>query len=81
MLLADEAYRIGPPPSRDSYLRGEAIVELAVAIGADAIHPGYGFLSENANFARLCRDAGVVFIGPRPEAIDRRWARRSRAAG
>jgi len=69
VLLADEAYPIGPAPSRDSYLRGEAIVELARAIGADAIHPGYGFLSERAEFARLCRDAGVVFIGPPPEAI------------
>jgi acetyl-CoA carboxylase biotin carboxylase subunit len=70
VLLADEAYPIGPAPSRESYLRAEAIVELAVAIGADAIHPGYGFLSERAGFARLCRDAGVTFIGPSPEAID-----------
>src|SRR5436309_9064485 len=70
VLLADEAYPIGPAPSRESYLRGEAIVELAVAIGADAIHPGYGFLSERAGFARLCRDAGLTFIGPSPEAID-----------
>ena len=69
VLLADEAYPIGPAPSRESYLRGEAIVELAREIGADAIHPGYGFLSERAEFARLCRDAGVVFIGPPPEAI------------
>ncbi|MDP9122293.1 MAG: acetyl-CoA carboxylase biotin carboxylase subunit, partial [Acidobacteriota bacterium] len=69
VLLADEAYPIGPAPSRDSYLRAEAIVELAVAIGADAIHPGYGFLSERAGFARLCREAGVTFIGPSPEAI------------
>ena len=69
VLLADEAYLIGPPPSRDSYLRGEAIVELARKIGADAIHPGYGFLSENAGFARQCADAGVIFIGPPPEAI------------
>src|SRR5436305_10678589 len=67
--LADEAYPIGPAPSRESYLRGEAIVELAVRVGADAIHPGYGFLSERAGFARLCRDAGVTFIGPTPEAI------------
>ncbi|HXO22743.1 MAG TPA: acetyl-CoA carboxylase biotin carboxylase subunit [Thermoanaerobaculia bacterium] len=69
VLLADEAYPIGPAPSRESYLRAGAIVELAVEIGADAIHPGYGFLSENAEFARLCRDAGVTFIGPSPEAI------------
>jgi acetyl-CoA carboxylase biotin carboxylase subunit len=70
VLLADEAYPIGPAPSRESYLRGEAIVELAKKIGADAIHPGYGFLSERAGFARLCRDAGITFIGPSPEAID-----------
>ncbi len=70
VLLADEAYPIGPAPSRESYLRGEAIVELAREIGADAIHPGYGFLSERAGFSRLCRDAGVTFIGPSPEAID-----------
>jgi acetyl-CoA carboxylase biotin carboxylase subunit len=70
VLLADEAYPIGPAPSRESYLRGEAIVELAREIGADAIHPGYGFLSERASFARQCRDAGIVFIGPSPEAID-----------
>jgi acetyl-CoA carboxylase, biotin carboxylase subunit len=70
VLLADEAYPIGPAPSRESYLRGEAIVQLAKEIGADAIHPGYGFLSERAGFARLCRDAGIVFIGPSPEAID-----------
>ncbi|HEX2165331.1 MAG TPA: acetyl-CoA carboxylase biotin carboxylase subunit, partial [Thermoanaerobaculia bacterium] len=69
VLLADEAYPIGPAPSAESYLRAEAIVELAVEIGADAIHPGYGFLSERESFARLCRDAGVVFIGPPPEAI------------
>ncbi len=69
VLLADEAYPIGPAPSRDSYLRGEAIVRLAVEIGADAVHPGYGFLSERAEFARLCRDAGLTFIGPSPEAI------------
>src|SRR5436305_10084839 len=70
VLLADEAYPIGPAPSRESYLRGEAIVQLAREIGADAIHPGYGFLSERAGFARLCRDAGITFIGPSPEAIE-----------
>ena len=69
VLLSDEAYPIGPAPARESYLRAEAIVELAREIGADAIHPGYGFLSERAEFARLCRDAGVTFIGPSPEAI------------
>ncbi len=69
VLLADEAYRIGPAPSAESYLRAEAIADLAVEIGADAIHPGYGFLSENAEFARLCADRGIVFIGPPPEAI------------
>ena len=68
--LADEAYPIGPAPSRESYLRGDALVELALEIGADAIHPGYGFLSERAGFARACREAGIVFIGPSPEAID-----------
>ncbi|MGD2113647.1 MAG: acetyl-CoA carboxylase biotin carboxylase subunit [Acidobacteriota bacterium] len=69
VLLADEAYPIGPAPSRESYLRGDAIVELAREIGADAIHPGYGFLAENAGFAAACREAGVTFIGPPSEAI------------
>ncbi|NJL28867.1 MAG: acetyl-CoA carboxylase biotin carboxylase subunit, partial [Thermoanaerobaculia bacterium] len=69
VLHADEAYRIGPPPSSQSYLRAEAIVDLALSIGADAIHPGYGFLSENARFAALCRERGVIFIGPPPEAM------------
>ncbi len=68
--LADEAYCVGPAPSAESYLRGDSIVELAVSIEADAIHPGYGFLSENSGFARQCRTAGVVFIGPSPQAID-----------
>ncbi|MEM8960637.1 MAG: acetyl-CoA carboxylase biotin carboxylase subunit [Acidobacteriota bacterium] len=69
VLLADEAYRIGPPPSAESYLLGDEIVELATRIGADAIHPGYGFLSENAPFAARCREAGINFIGPSPEAM------------
>ena len=69
VLLADEAYRIGPPPSLESYLRAEAIIELACDIGADAIHPGYGFLSESSSFAQSCLEAGLVFIGPSPEAI------------
>jgi acetyl-CoA carboxylase biotin carboxylase subunit len=69
VLLADEAYEIGPPPSRQSYLRGEAIVELAAKVGADGIHPGYGFLSENAEFAARCEEAGIAFIGPSSRAI------------
>jgi acetyl-CoA carboxylase biotin carboxylase subunit len=69
VLLADEAYRIGPAPSSESYLKGDAILDLALAIGADAIHPGYGFLSENAGFARACAERGVTFIGPPPAAM------------
>ena len=66
---ADEAVRIGPPPSAESYLNIERIVEACRATGADAVHPGYGFLSENAAFALALAKAGVVFIGPGPEAI------------
>ena len=66
---ADQAVWIGEAQPSQSYLRIEAIVEAAKASGADAIHPGYGFLAENADFARACRDAGLVFIGPSPEAI------------
>jgi acetyl-CoA carboxylase biotin carboxylase subunit len=68
---ADEAVLIGPPPPRESYLRGGEIVTVAHAVGAQAIHPGYGFLSENAEFAEAVRAAGLVFIGPPPEAIRR----------
>jgi acetyl-CoA carboxylase biotin carboxylase subunit len=67
---AGEAYEIGPAPAAESYLRGEKILEVARACGADAIHPGYGFLAENAQFARACADAGIAFIGPPPEAIE-----------
>jgi len=67
--LADEAFRIGPPEAKDSYLRGDRIVEAAKSSGASAIHPGYGFLSENAEFAGRCERAGVTFIGPPPETI------------
>jgi len=67
--LADEAWRLGPAPARDSYLRAELILDIARQSGAEAIHPGYGFLSENAEFAQACADAGVVFVGPPPSAI------------
>ncbi len=67
--MADEAYRIGPAPARDSYLLGERIIETALAAGAEAIHPGFGFLSENADFAEACATAGLTFIGPPASAI------------
>ncbi len=67
---ADEAYRIGPGPASESYLKFEVIIETALRAGAEAIHPGYGFLAENATFARACAAAGLVFIGPSPDAID-----------
>ncbi|HYZ63272.1 MAG TPA: acetyl/propionyl/methylcrotonyl-CoA carboxylase subunit alpha, partial [Acetobacteraceae bacterium] len=67
--MADEAYPIGPAPARESYLNIERIIEAARRTGAEAIHPGYGFLSENAAFAEACAAAGVVFIGPPPQAI------------
>ncbi len=67
--LADEAVAIGPPPARESYLRGEKIIAAALATGAEAIHPGYGFLSENADFAEACAAAGLVFIGPAAAAM------------
>jgi 3-methylcrotonyl-CoA carboxylase alpha subunit len=67
--LADEAFRIGPPEAKDSYLRGDRILEAAMSSGATAIHPGYGFLAENAEFAERCERAGITFVGPPAEAI------------
>lgn len=68
--MADEAYLLGPAPSSESYLRGDKIIEAALKAGADAIHPGYGFLSEQASFAREVEKAGLTFIGPSPESIE-----------
>jgi acetyl-CoA/propionyl-CoA/long-chain acyl-CoA carboxylase, biotin carboxylase, biotin carboxyl carrier protein len=67
---ADEAHLIGPGPSPQSYLQGERIVALARRAGAEAVHPGFGFLAENPDFARACADAGLVFIGPPPDAME-----------
>ncbi|MFY3741980.1 MAG: acetyl-CoA/propionyl-CoA carboxylase [Candidatus Nitrosomirales archaeon] len=67
--LADEAYHIGPPSPRESYLNMEKIVDTAKKAGADAVHPGYGFLSENADFIDLCEKAGIIFIGPKSETM------------
>jgi acetyl-CoA carboxylase, biotin carboxylase subunit len=84
--MADEAYLIGPPPATESYLVIERIIDAAMASGAEAIHPGYGFLAENAQFARACEQQGLVFIGPPSAAIalmgDKTAARRAmQAAG
>ncbi len=82
--FADEAYRIGPPPARESYLNIQAILEVAWRSGAEAIHPGYGFLSENETFAQAVQDAGFTWVGPPPAAIramgDKVMARRTMIA-
>jgi len=68
--MADEAVHVGPSPSKDSYLQAEKIIQIALKVGADAIHPGYGFLSENATFANLCEQNNIVFVGPPVSAIE-----------
>jgi acetyl-CoA carboxylase, biotin carboxylase subunit len=84
VLMADEAYPIGPSPATESYLNVERLVSVAKASGADAVHPGYGFLAENALFAEACIAAGLVFVGPPPSAIramgDKTAARRTARA-
>lgn len=67
---ADEAVCVGPAPSAESYLKADTIIEVCRTLSVDAIHPGYGFLSENAGFARMVREAGLIFVGPSPEAIE-----------
>ena len=67
--MADEAHLIGPPPARESYLKIDAILEVAERRAAACIHPGYGFLSERAEFAEACAQAGIVFVGPPASAI------------
>jgi pyruvate carboxylase subunit A len=67
---ADEAHCIGPPPARASYLNIEKVIELAKKSGADAIHPGYGFLAENPKFARACEESGIKFVGPSSRVLE-----------
>ena len=75
MLAADTAVHLGPSPAPDSYLNVDKLLDAAARTGADAVHPGYGFLSERAHFARACIDAGLTFVGPPPDAIERMGAK------
>ena len=68
---ADQAVRLGPAPAKDSYLNIQALLDAAKKTGADAVHPGYGFLSESAELARACTAQGITFVGPPPEAMTR----------
>ncbi|MEM0075952.1 MAG: biotin carboxylase N-terminal domain-containing protein, partial [Conexivisphaerales archaeon] len=68
-MLADEAFRVGASPAKESYLNIDAIIGIAKKSGAEAIHPGYGFLAENSNFAKACKDEGITFVGPSSETL------------
>ena len=68
--FADEAICVGPPPSSESYLLGDKILQICKDLNVDGIHPGYGFLSENADFTRKTTDAGITFIGPSPQSME-----------
>ncbi|MCA9600949.1 MAG: ATP-grasp domain-containing protein, partial [Myxococcales bacterium] len=68
--MADEAYNVGPAPTKESYLRADRILDVCKQAGVDGVHPGYGFLSENAEFSRACHDAGITFIGPDASAME-----------
>lgn len=80
VFYADEAVRLGPAPSAESYLRIEGIIEACRTTGAQAVHPGYGFLSENAAFAAACEEAGIIFIGPGAEAIEKMGSKKAAKA-
>ena len=71
VLVADYAYRVGPAPAPESYLRTDVILDVAKRAEVDAIHPGYGFLSENAKFSKICQEHGIKFIGASPEMINK----------
>jgi 3-methylcrotonyl-CoA carboxylase alpha subunit len=79
--LADEAHLIGPAPARESYLNAEAVLAAVRASGAEALHPGYGFLAENAEFAEACTAAGIAFIGPPASAIRAMGSKSAAKAG